>query len=260
MTQERFKKIIDQPDLLSAISYEELKTLTLAYPYAQNLRYLLALKARQTNHPEYTRAIAAAASYSLDRRRLYGLFQTRAVLPTLSALGALNEEVLELRPIETVQRELELLTRHAPAAETAIALELRPLTPPAPPPAPAVMEEPSLTIPDLPPPARPFADWNGQFNLPLLHNARCPPSPPENAEKIAKPQPERPAKPRTGSEAQALADRSVREKKEVMSETLAHLYAKQGRPDKAIEMYERLSLVFPEKSAYFAALIGKLKK
>jgi len=35
---------------------------------------------------------------------------------------------------------------------------------------------------------------------------------------------------------------------------------KQGHIDKAIEMYEKLSLINPEKSAYFAALIEKLKK
>ena len=43
------------------------------------------------------------------------------------------------------------------------------------------------------------------------------------------------------------------------TETLAQIYADQGYPDQAIQIYSRLSLRFPEKSAYFASLIEKLK-
>ncbi|MBR3562348.1 MAG: hypothetical protein IKN93_00805 [Bacteroidales bacterium] len=43
------------------------------------------------------------------------------------------------------------------------------------------------------------------------------------------------------------------------TETLAQIYADQGYPDQAKQIYSRLSLRFPEKSAYFAALIDKLK-
>ena len=62
------------------------------------------------------------------------------------------------------------------------------------------------------------------------------------------------------SVAQSLAERSVAENKDVISETLARLLAKQGYRDKAIVMYERLALSFPEKSSFFAAKIKELKK
>ena len=55
-------------------------------------------------------------------------------------------------------------------------------------------------------------------------------------------------------------DQSVSIDGAAISETLAVLMEKQGHIDKAIEMYEKLSLINPEKSAYFAALIEKLKK
>lgn len=45
----------------------------------------------------------------------------------------------------------------------------------------------------------------------------------------------------------------------IVSETLANIYAEQKCFDKAIQMYEILKLHFPEKSCYFAALIEKLK-
>ncbi|MBQ9311027.1 MAG: hypothetical protein IJ222_09260 [Bacteroidales bacterium] len=44
------------------------------------------------------------------------------------------------------------------------------------------------------------------------------------------------------------------------TETLAQIYADQGYPEQARQIYSQLSLRFPEKSAYFAALMEKLKK
>lgn len=44
------------------------------------------------------------------------------------------------------------------------------------------------------------------------------------------------------------------------TEALAQIYAEQGYHEQAKQIYSQLSLRFPEKSAYFAALIEKLKK
>ena len=44
------------------------------------------------------------------------------------------------------------------------------------------------------------------------------------------------------------------------TETLARIFAEQGRPDEARRIYSRLVLDIPEKSAYFASLIDKLEE
>ncbi|MCK9421938.1 MAG: hypothetical protein M0Q38_05020 [Bacteroidales bacterium] len=54
------------------------------------------------------------------------------------------------------------------------------------------------------------------------------------------------------------AHRSNMDEEEIVSETLAQLYAKQGNISKAIQIYKKLSLLNQEKSRYFAAQIEKL--
>lgn len=56
------------------------------------------------------------------------------------------------------------------------------------------------------------------------------------------------------------AEQSVKKRDVIISETLADLLALQGYNKKAKKMYKQLSLIFPEKSGFFAARIKKLKK
>jgi len=57
---------------------------------------------------------------------------------------------------------------------------------------------------------------------------------------------------------QAIAAHSI-EGREVVTEAMAEVLAKQGMREKATEMYRKLSLLEPEKSAYFATKIEQLK-
>lgn len=56
------------------------------------------------------------------------------------------------------------------------------------------------------------------------------------------------------------AARSIEENEDFYTETYAYICLKQGNAAKAIKIYEKLSLKFPEKSSYFAGLIEKIKK
>jgi hypothetical protein len=56
-----------------------------------------------------------------------------------------------------------------------------------------------------------------------------------------------------------LAKQSGQLSEDVISENFAKVLAKQGKIKKAVEMYEKLSLKYPEKSSYFASLIEKLQ-
>jgi hypothetical protein len=336
MTQERFLKYLDNPTLLATISYEELKTLTLAYPFAHNLRYLLAIKAKQDYHPEYAKNLSLASTYSLDRKRLFQILAPAQLAP--QRINLKEEEkvaVLELKPIETVQKELKSrgpvaiqiqdlvppaasqqktysvetplqngsFTEKAPIkqpeivqkieevtkvekidVEEAIVNDIKPQQTSFIPAAPKV-EVVSLKPLNFEPKELPktastsFNIWRNQFSLPVLvskseeddemfetstskfaipqhplpENLKT--TPPTNhfqANTVHQAQPK--------SEARLLAERSISENKDLVSETLAKLYVRQGHYEKALIMYQRLSLAIPEKSHYFAAEIDKLKK
>jgi len=56
-----------------------------------------------------------------------------------------------------------------------------------------------------------------------------------------------------------LAEHSI-ENREIITEAMAEVWEKQGDKEKAIEIYNKLSLYNPSKSAYFAAKIEQLKQ
>jgi hypothetical protein len=283
MTQERFLQILNDPTQLGGISYEELKTLTLAYPATHNLRVLLAIKAQQVDHPDFARQLASAAAYSLDRTHLFHLMAPAQLAPQAIAMG---EEVLELKPIADIRKAIAVKVSVEKPAELPLKktmdldlVSTEPSRSETPPLTPAKTDnKPALTLSPVSLEAVPEdgGHWISISRLPVLQALQStapikndlPQERPKQIEKAnramssdAPKEPELPAaKENPGLSAQELAERSVHLREEVVSETLARLLAKQGYKDKAQAMYEKLRLLFPEKSDYFAAEIQKLKK
>jgi tetratricopeptide (TPR) repeat protein len=69
-----------------------------------------------------------------------------------------------------------------------------------------------------------------------------------------------PVKDRSSHPVEDISKPFIEEKGGFITETLAKIYVNQGYYSKAIDIYEKLSLKFPEKSSYFATQIEKIKE
>ena len=76
---------------------------------------------------------------------------------------------------------------------------------------------------------------------------------------LANPRIETPAE-KSESQNKDISKPFVEERDGLLTETLARIYITQGYFSRAIDIYERLSLKFPEKSTYFASLIEGVKE
>jgi tetratricopeptide (TPR) repeat protein len=79
-------------------------------------------------------------------------------------------------------------------------------------------------------------------------------------DKFLEAQPKMPAAKPNEAGSNADSEETAKEDHEdFVTETLASIYAQQGYYKKAIQIFEKLSLKYPEKSVYFAAQIEKIK-
>jgi hypothetical protein len=69
-----------------------------------------------------------------------------------------------------------------------------------------------------------------------------------------------PVKEKTNLPVEDISKPFVEEEGGFVTETLARIYVNQGYYSKAVDIYEKLCLKFPEKSSYFASQIEKVKE
>jgi hypothetical protein len=238
MTSQQLSKLIYDPGLVDLQSLPLLEDLVIRFPYCQSGQLLLAYNYFITESAQYPNQLKKAAAYAGDR----------AVLKDL-IVRARNQRYPEAKPIPGLpETEIPLIVPafgiHHPEpefqSEEGASVSYERMT-----------QEELLAIVK-----KRLAEIAG-----AVTTATDPTSVVTKAsliEKFIKEEP-RISKPKavffspTDSAIQSNLD-----EEEIVSETLAQLYAQQGSVHKAIQIYEKLSLINQEKSRYFAAQIEKL--
>ncbi len=107
MNSENFHEYLKNPSKLHQISYQELKSLVLQYPFSPNLRYLLMVKSLFDQNKEYDRNLTLAAMYTPDRKKLWKLVKQNSRLKEIKENYELNEEFLELKDLSALEEMIE---------------------------------------------------------------------------------------------------------------------------------------------------------
>lgn len=105
MNSETFAQFLKTPAYLYRISYQELKSLVVQYPYCQNLRFLLLKKSQTDQNPEYERNLQMAATYSINRGFLYEQLYSSVNTPINRESNVATEDELLLKDLDALDLE-----------------------------------------------------------------------------------------------------------------------------------------------------------
>ena len=245
MNLQQFFQWISDPSAMKAEDLGELKDLIAEYPYFQAARTLFLLNLRMQQDYRFEPELKKVATYSPDRARLREL-----ILSVEEQVNPAEEPAVDKAPDinSTADKEkddhLKILEEQIRASLKEIELNKSRLNE-------LIKEKEAITGQTEGGP-----DDSGEAGDKLLR-----PLPKDKLlEDFLQNKPVRSGKKAIFYNPEDSAKKSIEENEDILSETLARLVAAQGKNDKAIKIYQKLMLKYPQKSSYFAAQIEKLRK
>jgi len=280
MNRQQFSEFVRNPDSANAQSLKTFEELVKRYPYCQTGQILFTFNLFREGDLQYHQQLKKAAAYAGDRKKLKELIETGKIrsesrLPENPVLPHLDAEV-EVMEVQEVTTETTPVIFEAPILQE----EPQTIT--------EIPQEPVITIDTLK-----FQERLSREELLAIVRKRLAEIELEKSDKSAETKiqeitglPLQPGKtdtiPDKDTSKDELIEKFIREEpkisppktaffnptdtshrsniddEEIISETLAQLYADQGNIQKAIHIYQKLSLLNQEKSRYFAARIQEL--
>jgi len=269
MNLEQFNGFLNSPATLNAQSLPLLTELVKEYPYFQTAQILLAKNLHNEKNIRYNAQLKIAAAYSADRKKLYELINGIAkVEETVIQPLVVKEEKPVLQPEEKKEipqerpllKPIERVNTEEPVVKKKKEIEVEPVVEKKVEPV-IKKQQPKLDE------THTFTEW---LRLASIHSVKAveierekkkPSQKDELIDKFLREEPKisKPQKAEFFSPVN-MAKQSIIEDDELVTETLAQIYEKQGFFAKAVKAYEKLSLKYPEKKVSFAARIENLRQ
>ena len=277
MNKEEFIDIMHHPDKLDSTTLDGLRTLVNEFPYAATARILLSVNQYKEKNVRYESELRTTAIYAGDRGMLKkhidraGEQNVRIVLPDEEAHPSTSEQ---LKPTEKVQSEVD--REEVKPKMTDLSGEEVKESPIVPPKEqvgkPESEADISMSIQELKDIVNRHIDElekerlleNEPVALPSFDETEDDSGKPKSKDEILnefiRNQPSISRPKAAFFNPAEKARESIVDQESIISETLATIYYDQGHLQKAVKIYQKLSLKYPEKSTYFAALIKKAEK
>ncbi|MFO7979055.1 MAG: hypothetical protein R6U64_10385 [Bacteroidales bacterium] len=251
MNQEQFITLINKTPPVDRSSLDFLQQVATEYPYCQPARILLARNLKEFKKEDFEKQVNQASAYATDRRKFQAILSDRPTVDIPLKRKAPHEG--EKATLESQAAQVVIPSKPLPAQKreerkkAPILGWLKKLLGSKPPDKQHPGQQP---LSDAMPAEVAVAA------APKVANHRV------NAqrqiiERFLQENPRMAIRKELLSDVN-LAGKSVADDHELVSETLAQVLAKQGKTQKALEVYRKLSLKYPEKSSYFAKIIEAL--
>ncbi len=235
MDRERFNTLLSDPSLVTNTDIKALNEYRKKYPYFQSLYVIIAKALKDRKHAKTAAFVNKTAAYSVNREYLNEILEGTFSFPKKAAVPTPTEKPTPEKPAHEIHTP-EISTLDNDAAEIKATKER----------IEALLASTDSATSKVEDKKKPLAV-----------------SQVEIIEKFIKEEPSIERQKLSASELPShqedLASKAIKGVDAFETETLAQLMAMQGKHKKAIIIYKKLSLKFPEKSTYFAGRIEEIK-
>ncbi len=254
MEKQRFTDIIKNPYELNSGTLDFLKEITNKYPYCQTAHILLAKNIEYIDKQAFEEHVNKASVYAIDRRKFQNYISEKerdAIISSKPNNNPIKQSaVIQTEDLKKSPREDKQKSERNSKEELLSIINNR---------LKAIQKEKSLKKENNNQSFKVFRIDDLQ-TLPEQKTQTTKPTTENLIDKFIKEEPRIvPLKEKEPANIDHSAA-SVSEKDDIISETIAQIYYQQGKKDKAISIYNKLCLNFPEKSSYFAKKIADIQK
>jgi len=258
MNKETFYQYLRFPELLDDRSLTDLEKIVEEYPYFQTAHLLYLKNLNNQGSIKYDQELKKTAVWVNNRNKLFYLLDKRVLLPVNEAFyvgeNTSQSNVPDVYDFKALSSVTEF-DSDAPSGAKTIDDELSQLIMSG-----AAQSSTFYNVGDQ----VDLEDFKNTFKKNKAVASKTEEKPKSNRDllidKFIDDQPKIVPKERAELPAQDHGLNESLDENEMITDTLAKIYIKQGLYDKAIFAYEKLSLKYPEKNIYFAGQIKKIKQ